>query len=263
MGFFEVGDGDGGTVTDRVAIVAIVGFAFSWIPVMIIWKIITVCKAGNRDVEKGNMPVTTHASNPKDHPQPDFDQFPVEIPENQPQPPEQDLSASAHIEAEHQTSDPTNFAIVGSEKNDVEKSNRQHRDDRQFDDFSFSQTQESRGILDGSHATHVAHDPYREDASQPGRASRRHRSRRDRDDKHVDEAEKSYASRRPSSAHSRTSKSHRSRRAEREMNDHYPTDPLRTQHTSSRHPSQRHHDDEHQHEQNECRNEEGLEPKYF
>lgn len=36
MAFFQAGDGDGGTATDRVAIVVIVGLAFSWIPVMVV-----------------------------------------------------------------------------------------------------------------------------------------------------------------------------------------------------------------------------------
>lgn len=231
MGFFEVGDGDSGAVSDRIAIVAIVCFAFSWIPVMIIWKLVTLCKARNseHDVEKGNMPVTNRASKPKDHPQLEFDLLPVQARDNEVQQSGHRVSASSRSETEHQSSYPTGFARAGPEEGHVDKSNRQRLNDRQSNDFKFGPTHKSDGILNGSHATNATHDldTYRQDVSRPDRASRRHQGRRNQDDRQVDEAEQSLTTRRPKSPHSKTSRSHRSRRAERNMNDHHPSDPLR------------------------------------
>lgn len=70
MGFFDVKDGEGGTVEDRVAIVAVACFAVAWIPVMLIWKCVSVARRRASDAEQGNVPVTTHASDPEKHPLP-------------------------------------------------------------------------------------------------------------------------------------------------------------------------------------------------
>lgn len=68
MGFFDVGDGEAGTAEDRIAIICIVAFAFCWIPIFIIWKLITVMRRKDGDAEAGNVPVTTHNSDPEKNP---------------------------------------------------------------------------------------------------------------------------------------------------------------------------------------------------
>lgn len=70
MGFFDVEDGEGGTVEDRVAIVVVACFAVSWIPIMLIWKCVSVVRRRSRNAEQGDVPVTTHASDPEKHPLP-------------------------------------------------------------------------------------------------------------------------------------------------------------------------------------------------
>lgn len=78
MGFFDVQDGEGGSVQDRIAIIIIISLAFSWIPVMIIWRIITIFRRRHgRNMEDGNMPITTRSFDPRDHPQPRFTPTPV------------------------------------------------------------------------------------------------------------------------------------------------------------------------------------------
>ncbi|CAN8102002.1 unnamed protein product [Discula destructiva] len=59
MGFLDVGDGEGGSVEDRIAIVCVVAFAFCWIPIFLVWKCITVIRRKDGGVEAGNAPVTT------------------------------------------------------------------------------------------------------------------------------------------------------------------------------------------------------------
>lgn len=68
MGFFDVGDGEGGTPEDRIAIICIVAFAFCWIPIFVIWKCINVMRRKEDDAEVGNFPVTTHNSDPEKNP---------------------------------------------------------------------------------------------------------------------------------------------------------------------------------------------------
>lgn len=70
MDFFDVKDGEGGTVEDRIAIVVVSCFAVSWIPIMVVWKCVSVARRRSSDVEQGNVPVTTHASDPEKHPLP-------------------------------------------------------------------------------------------------------------------------------------------------------------------------------------------------
>ncbi|KUI54558.1 hypothetical protein VP1G_02000 [Cytospora mali] len=68
MGIFGSGDGEGGTMAERIALIGILCFAFVWIPVFIVWKLISVCRERNRspekEVEAGNMPVTTNPTKP-------------------------------------------------------------------------------------------------------------------------------------------------------------------------------------------------------
>ncbi|KAJ4390116.1 hypothetical protein N0V93_007589 [Gnomoniopsis smithogilvyi] len=68
MGFFVVGDSEGGSVADRIAIVGVVTLAFSWIPVFVVWKCISVMRRGRNGNENGNTPVTTNNSDPEKQP---------------------------------------------------------------------------------------------------------------------------------------------------------------------------------------------------
>lgn len=267
--FFDVGDGEGGTVADRVAIVAIVCFAFSWIPVMVIWKIVSVCRSDNTDVEHGNAPVTTRASAPREHPQPAVSPVPVvdqdTLAQQQPQQnqfavnsyddepqyqEEEDLAIPMQDDAGYHISVPADFPSmrVGPEKGYVESSDRRRPDDRHFDGFSFEPAPDS-GAFNGLQASQY---PYPESPSQYASSSRRQQStsRRDRDGFNHDDIEQSYQPPLPGSHHNGgTSRSHRSRRAERDMEDHYPTEPLRIHQASSRHRSRRLHDDPHPYHQ--------------
>lgn len=67
MGFFDVEDGEGGSAEDRIAIIAVVGFAFCWIPIFLVWKCISVLRHPNTK-EKESMPTTTHDADPEKHP---------------------------------------------------------------------------------------------------------------------------------------------------------------------------------------------------
>lgn len=256
MGFFEVGDGDGGAIADRVAIVIIICFAFSWIPVMIIWKIVTVCREGRVDVEDGNMPVTTRAPSPKKKPQPVFTPGVARGeaalarqsqnghgagPDDSRHHQQEYLPASAHFDADYQTSIPPDVPDIGPIKHHVDNVEMQHLDGRHSDGFLDGQTQES-GALNNDHAPY---GPYREDASRSSRSSRRSRSRRDRNGHNDDEPPV------PSLDHSQVVRSQKSRRADRDTNNHYLADPLRLQHSSSHRRSHRGRNDSHQDRQEE------------
>ncbi|KAJ0118585.1 hypothetical protein J7T55_012837 [Diaporthe amygdali] len=68
MAIFTSDEGEGGTTAERVAVVGIICFSFSWIPVFIIWKLISIHRRRNRsldqEIEAGNMPFQTNPSKP-------------------------------------------------------------------------------------------------------------------------------------------------------------------------------------------------------
>lgn len=69
MHFFTVKDGDGGSVADRYAIAGVIVLAFSWIPIMLTLKCISVMRRkGPTGNENGNTPVTTKNSDPEKNP---------------------------------------------------------------------------------------------------------------------------------------------------------------------------------------------------
>lgn len=70
MGFFDVEDGEGGSAEDRIAIVAVACFAVAWIPIMLVWKCISIARRRRTNLDVGNMPVTTHNPDPEKYPLP-------------------------------------------------------------------------------------------------------------------------------------------------------------------------------------------------
>lgn len=67
MSYFKIGDSEGGSDMDRIAIVGVTVLAFCWIPMFLVWKCISVMRRKNHDVG-GNVPVTTNNSDPVKHP---------------------------------------------------------------------------------------------------------------------------------------------------------------------------------------------------
>lgn len=68
MGILGADDGEGGTLAERIALIGILCFAFAWVPIFIVWKMLSAFRARNRspeqEVEAGNMPVTTNPAKP-------------------------------------------------------------------------------------------------------------------------------------------------------------------------------------------------------
>ncbi|KAG6355820.1 hypothetical protein INS49_003786 [Diaporthe citri] len=69
MAIFTSDEGEGGTIAERIAVIGIICFAFSWIPIFIIWKLSSTYRRRSRsqeqELEAGNMPFQTNPSKPK------------------------------------------------------------------------------------------------------------------------------------------------------------------------------------------------------
>ncbi|KAI3396665.1 hypothetical protein diail_11842 [Diaporthe ilicicola] len=68
MAIFSSDEGEGGTTAERVALIGIICFSFSWVPVFIVWKLFSIYRRRNRsreqEMEAGNMPFQTNPSKP-------------------------------------------------------------------------------------------------------------------------------------------------------------------------------------------------------